>query len=333
MRIERVDPRDLDLGTADAIAHLMTASDAAAGLPFAPNVGAACLLSRQLQTDTHPVDALLLAYDGDRLVGEACVELPWRDNTDTAAIRGQVHPDVRRRGVGSALKDQALGIAAAAGRSRVQAGAYVGSDGVAVLEHWGLTPTGRNAIRRIDVHATPRETWDRLHEEALAHAAAYELVRQVGRTPPERYDGLVRLHEAINDAPATDAAAEPDAWDDGRLHDYEEAMAGRRQTVHRVLARHRETGEWVGQSLLCVDEFSPSSAFQEDTSVVRAHRGHRLGLLMKTEMLRWVGTDRPEVACVDTWNATSNHHMIAINERLGATVVAEHQGFRLDLPS
>ena len=41
-------------------------------------------------------------------------------------------------------------------------------------------------------------------------------------------------------------------------------------------------------SLVAVDEFLPTVAFQEDTTVVRAHRGHRLGLLMKTDMLRWV---------------------------------------------
>ncbi|MFL6134226.1 MAG: GNAT family N-acetyltransferase, partial [Nocardioidaceae bacterium] len=75
---------------------------------------------------------------------------------------------------------------------------------------------------------------------------------------------------------------------------------------------------------------SPSAAFQEDTSVVRAHRGHRLGLLMKTEMLRWISVARPEVHVVDTWNAVSNHHMIAINERLGAVVVATHQNYRGD---
>jgi GNAT superfamily N-acetyltransferase len=333
MRIERVDPRDLDLATADAIADLITASDAAAGLPFPPKVGAACLLSRQLQTDRRPVDALFLAHDGDTLVGEVCVELPWRDNTDMAAVRGQVHPDARRRGVGTALMREVLTLAEAGGRARVHAGAYVGSDGVAVLDHWGFAPTGRNAVRRIDLHATPRDTWERLHQEALPHAGAYELVRQVGSTPPDRYPDLVRLHEAINDAPSTDAALEPDAWDDARLGDYEEAMAGRRQTLYRVLARHRETAEWAGQSLLCVDEFSPACAFQEDTSVVRAHRGHRLGMLMKTEMLRWLSSDRPEVASVDTWNATSNHHMIAINERLGATVVAEHQSYRLNVAS
>src|SRR4051812_7426988 len=224
MRIERVDPRDLDLATADAIAEVVTASNEATRLPLPPAVGAACLLSRQLQTDSRPVDALFLAYDGDTLVGEVCVELPWRDNTDLAAVRGHVHPDARRRGVGTSLKDEALTFAEAAGRGRVHAGTYVGSDGVAVLDHWGFTRTGRNAVRRIDLHTTPRETWDRLHEEALPHAEAYALVRQLGSTPPQRYPGLVRLHEAINDAPSTDTALEPDAWDDGRLRDYEQAM-------------------------------------------------------------------------------------------------------------
>lgn len=330
MPVERVDPRDLDLRTADEIADLITASDAAAGLPFPKRTGAACLLSRQLQSDCRPVDALFLAREGHRLVGEVCVELPWRDNTDMGVIRGQVHPEARGRGVGTALRDAALRFVEDHGRKRLHLGAYVGSDGIAVLDHWGFTRTGVNAIRRLDLHSAPAGLWDRLRAEALASAEDYELVRQVGSTPPERYADLVKLHDAINDAPASDAAIEPDVWDEARLADYEEAMADRRQTLYRVMARHRGSGEWAGQSLLCVDEFSPSTAFQEDTSVVRAHRGHRLGLLMKAEMLRWISDARPEVAAIDTWNAVSNHHMIAINERLGATVVAVHQSYRGD---
>ena len=96
--------------------------------------------------------------------------------------------------------------------------------------------------------------------------------------------------------------------------------------VYRVLARHRTSREWAGISMLCVDEFAPTVAFQEDTSVVRAHRGHRLGLLMKADMLRWISQERPEVTAADTWNATNNHHMIAVNERLGATVIAVFSG-------
>ena len=154
-------------------------------------------------------------------------------------------------------------------------------------------------------------------------------MRQVGSTPEDRVEAMVELHEAINDAPASDADDEPARWDAQRLADYEGAMAGRRQTLYRVIARHRGTGAWAGQSMLAFNEFSPAAAFQEDTSVVRAHRGHRLGLLMKTAMLGWIGDERPELAAIDTWNDATNHHMIAINERLGASVVGTHQGFRV----
>ena len=93
---------------------------------------------------------------------------------------------------------------------------------------------------------------------------------------------------------------------DARVRDYDRAMAGRRQTVYRVMARHRASGAWAGLSLLSIDEFRPDIAFQKDTSVVRAHRGHRLGLLMKTDMLQWLIRERPEVSATDTWNSTRN---------------------------
>lgn len=331
MRIDRLDPRDLDLATADALAEMLSASVRADGLPFAPRVGADVLTTRQLGFESRPVDAMMLAFDGDRVVGEANVELPWRDNADTASIRVQVHPDVRRRGLGRRLWEHAVEVAKEAGRCRLHSGAWVGTPGVTVLDRAGLTRTGVGVIRRIDLHATPASTWRRLHDEALGSADDYELLRRPGSTPPEHRAAMVQLHATMNDAPTTDPDDEPSVWDERRLMSYEEAMAGRRQTLYRVLARHRHTGEWAGLSMLCVNGFSPAEAFQEDTTVVRAHRGHRLGLLMKTELLGWVADERPEVAVVDTWNDATNHHMIAINERLGATPVARYQGFRAAL--
>jgi GNAT superfamily N-acetyltransferase len=330
MRIERIDPLDLDLDTADTLAEVFTACERADGLRFQAKVGPDLLTSRRLGNDSRPVDAMFVAYDGDRVVGEATADLPWRDNTDSAAVRVRVHPDVRGRGLGGELWRQALEFTDAAGRHRVHTGAWQGGPGVDVLDHWGLTRTGVGVIRRIDLHETPRPAWQRLHDEALAQSGDYDLVQQVGSTPAERQDALVTRHDTINDAPSTDPDDEPDTWDARRLAAYEGAMAGRRQTLYRVMARHRDSGEWAGQSMLCVNEFAPGEAFQEDTSVVRAHRGHRLGLLMKTAMLMWVGDERPEVGAIDTWNDASNHHMIAINERLGATVVARHQSFRAD---
>jgi len=329
--IERVDPLELDLDTADRIAEIDRVSLEAAALPLPPDVGPGVLTSLQLQSDSRPVDGLWLAREGDRLLGWCAVELPWRDNTASAYLRGAVDPAARRRGVGRALLQHALRLADAAGRSKVHAGAFQGTDGVPALRALGFTSDGLgvNAVRRVDLHAAPDGLWDRLYDEARQHAAGYELVHLVGPTPEELLDEMVTLHAAINDAPRDDPEQEEDVWDVDRVAAYDRAMAGRRQTVYRVLARHRDTGDWAGISILCVDEFAPSIAFQEDTSVVRAHRGHRLGLLMKADMLQWISRERPEVRATDTWNATTNHHMIAVNERLGATVVARHLSFRL----
>jgi len=50
---------------------------------------------------------------------------------------------------------------------------------------------------------------------------------------------------------------------------------------------------------------------------------HRLGLLLKIEMLRWLGDIEPQLRVLDTWNAATNAHMIGVNEQLGYRVVRE----------
>ena len=331
MDITRIDPFDLDLDTADEIAAIDRASVEVAGLELRPPVGPTRLVTMQQGSDGRAADGVWLAREAGDLVGYAVASLPVADNPDSAHLGGVVHPKARRHGVGRALMDAAVGLARDAGRTRIYSGAWRGTDGVPALNALGFSSDGLivNAVRRVDLHGAPAALWDRLYDEASAHARDYDLVRQVGPTPPELLDDMVTLHDAINDAPLSDAESEPDFFDADRVRAYDAAMAARRQTVHRVMARHRETGDWAGISLLCVDEFDPTIAHQEDTSVVRGHRGHRLGLLMKAEMLRWIAEDRPEVAATDTWNATSNHHMIAVNERLGARVVGEHVTFRL----
>jgi len=51
--------------------------------------------------------------------------------------------------------------------------------------------------------------------------------------------------------------------------------------------------------------------------VTRPHRGHRLGLLVKTAMLDWLAEAEPQLERIVTGNAAVNQHMIAINEELG----------------
>jgi hypothetical protein len=69
--------------------------------------------------------------------------------------------------------------------------------------------------------------------------------------------------------------------------------------------------------VVVVETQRPVVADQHDTAVARAHRGHRLGMLLKAGMLLWLAEVEPQVETLDTWNAESNDHMIAVNEALG----------------
>ncbi len=80
--------------------------------------------------------------------------------------------------------------------------------------------------------------------------------------------------------------------------------------------------------MVCVHELRPEVAAQEDTSVLREHRGHRLGLRQKLEMIDWLHAERPDVAATDAWNDATNAPMVAVNQALGARIVAEISAYR-----
>ena len=48
-------------------------------------------------------------------------------------------------------------------------------------------------------------------------------------------------------------------------------------------------------------------------------------------MLLWLAEAEPQLATVDTWNAESNDHMIAVNEALGYRVMGRELQFQKSL--
>jgi GNAT superfamily N-acetyltransferase len=57
------------------------------------------------------------------------------------------------------------------------------------------------------------------------------------------------------------------------------------------------------------------------TTILRGHRGHRLGLAVKAANLAALQADHPERLWVSTQNAETNAPMVAINERMGFRAV------------
>ena len=272
-------------------------------------------------------------FEGDRMVAFAAVHTTEWDNLALAWLELQVHPDARGRGHARSMRDHVEQVASAMGRTKLGSDAWDGSQGVAFAERSGYVAASRAVNRRQHLADVPLENIKGLYAEAEAAASAYELVRIVGPTPDDLLDQVAEMSAAINDAPLDDLDIEDEVFAPQRVRDYENATMLRGHRFYRLLARHRDTGELAGHTIVAVDEERPEMGHQHDTSVVRSHRGHRLGLLLKGGMNLWLAQTEPQLQTVDTWNAESNDHMIAVNERLGYRWMAREVQFQKTIPA
>ena len=321
MDITRLFPDD-EAGCAEAVA-LYAATQKIdcpeAMLPTARSFAADLLYG----SDGDPGRAYQARDEDGTLIGLLGVQLPTYENTNLAWFEVEVHPDHRSRGIGTDLLAYGERLAAELGRTSLG------------LDQWDLPKAaafaGRNGFeskaievnRRQDISTLDWPTVETLYADAERAASAYELIRITGKLPDELLDGMVAVTASINDAPKDDLDIEDDEFTPERLRAYEDAQFGHDRTIYRVIARERATGELAGHSTIVVEQERPHIAEQHDTAVDQAHRGHRLGALVKTGMLLWLRESEPAVTQIDTWNAESNNHMIAINEQLNYHVVAK----------
>ena len=276
--------------------------------------------------DGEPEVPYLGTVDG-RAVAVGTLDLPERDNRHYAWLSVQVHPDHRRRGYGSALLEHLAELAQEAGRTTAGIYGWESEATNGFASRHRFEKKSQAIMRRQRLAEVERADLEKIYDESAHAASSYELVRVVGRTPAELMDAMVELTAAINDAPTDDLDVEDEVFTPERLTAYEDAVLASGNRLYRLVARHKETGELGGHTVIGVDGARPAIAHQHDTAVVRAHRGHRLGLLLKSAMLLWLADVEPQVETVDTWNAESNDHMIAVNERLGYRIVARELQF------
>jgi len=263
-----------------------------------------------------------LVTDGGESVGLAELTLPERDNLHLAWAWIGIRPAHRRRGLGSALVEELTARAREAGRRTLVVEGWEGEAARGFAHHHGFELGSQWVLRRQLMAEVDHELVDKLHQDAARHAAAYELTRQTGRTPDDQLAALAELSASINDAPTDDLDFDDEVFDTKRVRSYEHAQLAPGHTLLRVIARHRETGALAGHTVVVVDADRPWIGGQHDTAAARDHRGHRLGLLLKTEMLRWLRESQPQLVLLDTGNAETNAHMIAVNEQLGYRVMA-----------
>jgi len=252
------------------------------------------------------------------VVGALRLLLPTKDNPSVAIIDVAVHPEHRRRGIGTTLLDEGVRLARALGRTEL----------IAEVDEPGPDTPGRAfALRHgwaCDLLETRRDLRLPLDEQRLsaleagarAASAGYELVRWRDRTPDALLDDRALLQRRMaTDAPHGDLPVEEEHWDGERIREYEAFHVARGRTVLSAGAVH--DGRLVAFTDLQIPLAQPERAHQESTLVLSEHRGHRLGALVKAAVLREVATTMPEVRRISTYNSDSNLPMVAVNEALG----------------
>ena len=281
---------------------------------------------------------LLAARSGDEILGLATLSLPLTDNTHSAIVNVVVAPQARGRGVGSRLYAAAEQEAAVSGRTTLfgetdhpmrpgQAdrtiapqsgtGNIPADPAAAFAEKTGFTLEQVERISRLDLDRTGVGQAD-LDAAAAAAGGNYELEFWRGSCPEPLVDAYAMLRRKMStDAPMAGLDLQEERWDAARVRETERKARDMDAEVLVSAVRHVPSGQLAGHTMLMVFNSNPAVAFQDDTLVLREHRGHRLGMLLKMANVVRLRDELSDALRIWTWNAAENKHMLAINDQLG----------------
>ena len=149
-----------------------------------------------------------------------------------------------------------------------------------------------------------------------AGPADLELVRWTRRCPDQWIDALVVTANAMKDAPTDDLDMADTVVDASMVRAEIKARAARGLEYQGILAVTAH-GEAAGSTEVFVNRHRPAASWQWSTVVLPAHRGRRIGRWLKAAMWQRLRASEPEVTGLQTGNAASNAHMLAINTEMG----------------
>jgi GNAT superfamily N-acetyltransferase len=282
--------------------------------------------------------ALYVGLVGDEPVVSTLTRLPVHDNLTLANVAVRVHPAHRRNGYGSRAVASVRELLRAAGRTKMLVEVPTAtltstpSEGELFAKSVGARRMTVETRRMLDLATISGTTIAALLDEARAAASGYSLVAWGDRTPAEFVADMAELRALMStDPPQGELDLEPEPWDADRFVEVERSVIARDRRVLVVAARDDASGHLVGYTNIGLPSGVGTVGYQWDTIVRAEHRGHRLGLLVKLANIEALRRELPEVRYLNTWNADENAHMVAVNERLGFTVMEGWSEWQLDL--
>ena len=281
--------------------------------PEDPTITAAEIEAEYLRQSERREVRTWVARSGNRAIGALVVEIPHAANDRELRPEAYVLPDARRQGVGSALLSEGLA-ATSPGRNRVAA--WVQNDAAGGLCR-GLGMTHRqiercSRLRITDVEPTQQRQWI---DDAPARADGYRVVSWQGPCPDEYVDAFCTALDAMADMPVDDLVHEHAPTRPRDVREKEAVYSDAHEPFASLALG--PGGEAAGMTLIWASRNRPGLAYQDDTAVVAAHRGHALGRWLKAANLGQVLAARSQLRTVETYNAESNPWMLEINVDMG----------------
>jgi GNAT superfamily N-acetyltransferase len=258
------------------------------------------------------------AWDGDDCLGGVIVNLPRTANTHTTEFELAVDPAHRRRGAGTALYEAAVTLAREHGRRVVSTELNVPL-AQALGEHDG----GRFALARgYESKLTERRYLLELPSVPVPAAApaGYRLQTWTGPVAAGSAADFAAMRTLMEqDVPIGERDHEPEVLTADEVSRGDERLTANGWGLVTTLLRAPD-GTPAGYTRIFVNS-DRVHAQQDDTFVLRAHRGRRLGAVLKSANLTDLQAQFPGVRHLHTWTADGNDAMIATNLRFGFRAV------------
>jgi GNAT superfamily N-acetyltransferase len=286
--------------------------------------------------------AFIAERDG-RMIGAAKLMYSKEEGAEALDFDLMVDPERWGEGAEEALLAAVENEARSLGRSVVQTWTLhrPGSRGPALepSTKWGSIPADDRQTRfaldngftleqvernsAFDLHGS-FDLVERMLAEALAFAGdEYRLVTWTSPTPEQYQDSFAfAVSRMSTDAPQGGLVIQEETWDAERVRRRDERLKAQGLTASLACVEHVPSGRIVAYNELVIGEDRSAATQQYGTLVVKEHRGHRLGVIIKcANLLRWRDLV-PESPRVSTFNAEENRHMLDINETIGFVPVS-----------
>jgi GNAT superfamily N-acetyltransferase len=285
------------------------------------------------QTDEE-IHGFLVRIDGEA-VGRAMLHVPLEEGSEVAEPRIEILPEHWGRGAGRTALEHLEALARDRGRTTLHGWTNhfeLGGERLPAKTGWGSVPVDHHArtlqsagyelgqvyrASTLDVSGS-MDGIQVLLGEARQAADGYRVVSWTLPTPADRRDGYARMKARMStDAPSGDMTYDEESWDGERISRMDDRMVAQGYTGLVGAVEHIASGELVAYNELYHLGERSNHTDQNDTLVLKEHRGHRLGMLVKCENLLLWREMMPESTKVMTHNAEENRPMLDINEAMG----------------